>query len=52
MLDEKLGQWKGQVYNRIKFRSEGVWRKRLLSSRSHQCSSSCYGKLQSSMDVP
>ena len=45
MLDDDLQQWKGQVYDRLNFGSEGVWRKRLLSSRSHQHSSSCYGKL-------
>ena len=51
MLDEDLWQWKDQVHNRLHFGSEGLWRKRLLSSRSHQHSSSCYGKLQSSLDL-
>merc|ERR1712032_369470 len=45
-----LWQWKDQVYYRLNFGSEGVRRKRLLSSRSHQHSSSCHVKLQFSMD--
>ena len=52
VLDEDLRQWKNEVYNRLNFGSEGLWRKRLLSSRSQEHSSSCYGKLQSSMDLP
>ena len=51
VLDENLWQWKDQVYQGLNFGSQGLRRKRLLSSRSHEHSSSCYGKLQFSLDV-
>ena len=51
VLVENLQQWKSQVDDGLKFGSKGLWRKRLLFSRSDQHSSSCNGKLQSSLEI-